>query len=189
MFTRQATPRPRLRPTVLVAMIVAAALSRLLPHPPNFTPLGAMALFGGAYFASRIAAVVAPLAAMFLSDCVFAVVNGWSLGWMTLVIYACIAASAWLGMRMRANVRPAGIARGSILSALLFYLVVNFAVWAGSGMYPPTGSGLVACYVAAIPFLANTLAGYAAYGSVLFGGFALLQRRFEALAPPTALQT
>lgn len=173
----------RIRPLVLFGLVLAAALIRLIPHPPNFTPIGAMALFGGAYFASRAYSVAVPLAAMLISDCVLAVTHGWALGWMTLVIYACIGASVWFGARIGGRARVSSVASNSFLSALLFFIVVNFAVWAGGTLYPMTAEGLMSCYIAAIPFFGNTLAGYAVYGLVLFGGFELLQRRFEALAP------
>lgn len=173
----------RLRPLVLIALVLAAALSRLIPHPPNFTPIGAMALFGGAYFVSRLAAYAVPLAAMFVADAVFAATAGWAFGAMTLAVYACIAASVALGRGMRSRVRPGPVVARSLASASLFYAVTNFAVWLGGGFYPRTGDGLIACYVAAIPFFGNTLAGYAVFGTVLFGGFELLQRRVELLSP------
>ena len=65
-----------LAPLVLAAMIVLAALSRLLPHPPNFSPVEAMALFGGAWYASRRVALLVPLAAMLVSDLALAWVHG-----------------------------------------------------------------------------------------------------------------
>ena len=177
----------RVRPLVLFCFVLVAALSRLIPHPPNFTPIGAMALFGGAYFGSRAAALAAPLAAMLLSDVVLALTHGWSLGWMTVVIYGCIAASVWLGTRLRTRVRVPSVGTNSLLSALIFFVVTNFAVWAGGSFYPMNVAGLLECYVAALPFFGNTLAGYAVYGLSLFGGFALLQRRFKALALPASL--
>ena len=171
-----------LRPAVIFALVLSAAFARLIPHPPNFTPVGAMALFGGAYFGSRWVAVLAPLGAMLISDALFAVLRGWAFGPMTLVIYGCIAAGACLGFGLRSSLRIQSVATRSFASALLFYLVVNLAVWATSGMYPRTGEGLWACYAAALPFFGNTLAGHAFYGALLFGGFELLSRRVPALA-------
>lgn len=171
------------RPLVLFGFVLAAALTRLIPHPPNFTPVGAMALFGGAYFASRTWAVAVPLAAMLISDSVLAATRGWHLGWMTLVIYACFGASVWLGAQIGRQPRAFSVARNSLLSALLFFFVTNFAVWAMGGWYPMSAGGLISCYVAGIPFFGNTLVGYAVYGVVLFGCFELLQRRFQTLEP------
>ena len=188
MSIDSAAARPsRVRPLMLFGFVLLAALSRLIPHPPNFTPIGAMALFGGAYFGARAAALAVPLAAMLLSDVVLALTHGWSLGWMTVVIYGCIAVSVWLGAGLRTRVRVRSVAATSILSALIFFVVTNFAVWAGGSFYSMNVAGLLECYVAALPFFGNTLAGYAVYGLALFGGFTLLQRRFEALARPSAL--
>ena len=174
------------RPLVLATLVLAAALSRLLPHPPNFTPVGAMALFAGVTFRSRLTAVLLPLAAMAVSDLAFLALRGWGFGWMTLIVYSCIAASVGLGVHLRHRGAALGVgpvAGASLLSATLFFLVTNFAVWAGGTTYPGTFAGLMTCYVAAVPFFGNTLAGYAVFGGILFGGFALLQRRFVALAP------
>src|SRR6516164_7186766 len=60
---------------VLVGIILAAAAFRLIPHPANVTPIAAMALFGGAYFTSRMTALAVPLAAMALSDLVLALLG------------------------------------------------------------------------------------------------------------------
>src|SRR5687768_18490814 len=101
-------------PWVLVAMIVAAALSRLLPHPPNFSPVEAIALFGGAYFASRAWAVLVPLAGMLVSDIVLGVVNGGTYFeyfrtpsfW---VVYACILLTVLMGFGLRGKVSGARV--------------------------------------------------------------------------------
>ena len=177
----------RVRPLVLFGLILGAALFRLLPHPPNFTPIGAMALFGGALFGSRMAAVGFPLLAMLLSDLLLWWAFAWPLGWMTLVIYACIAGSVVLGLGMRGRVGFAPVVSRSLLSALLFFLVTNFAVWAGGGLYSHDLGSLLQCYAAALPFFGNSLAAYAVFGLALFGGFALLQRRFPALRSASEL--
>lgn len=164
---------------VVAALIVACALSRLVPHPFNFSPIEAMALFAGAYFADRRLALVVPIVAMVLSDLVI------GFHWGAPVVYACIALmalAASFGLRHRVSaLRVAGFGLGG---AVFFFLVTNFVVWLGLDhpMYPRTVDGLVACYVAAIPFFQNQLAGVAFYGVVLFGGYALLQRQVPALA-------
>jgi hypothetical protein len=145
-----------------------------------------MALFGGVYFESRRTALALPLLAMLLSDVLLSLVYGWTMGWMTAVIYSCFVLSVWLGIRMRAKPSPQKIVRASFLSALVFFIVTNFAVWGLSSFYPKDLGGLWTCYVAALPFFGNSLAGYGLYGLLLFGGFALLRRRFEVLAQPVA---
>jgi hypothetical protein len=162
---------------ILAAILTAGAL-RLVPHPPNFTSIGAMALFSGAYLGRRgLMAFAAPLGAMLLSDAVIGFHSGMPF------VYASIAAIVvigWLALQRRTPLRIGGAA---VASSVLFFIVTNFGTWAVSGMYPLTASGLAACYVAAIPFFQNTLAGDLFYSGLLFGGFALLERAVPALRP------
>jgi len=178
-------------PLLLVGMIVLAALSRLLPHPPNFSPVEAIALFGGAYFAKRSAAIWVPLVAMFISDLALGLVNGgiyseyfFSAGFV--LVYLCIALSAVVGFGLRGRVTAVRVAGYSLVGSVLFFLVTNFGAWLGSPLYPPTGAGLLAAYVAGIPFFQNTVLGTLFYSVVLFGSFALLRRRIPALGLQTA---
>ena len=76
------------------------------------------------------------------------------------------------------------VAAGSVASSVLFFIVTNFGTWATGELYPPTLAGLTACYVAAIPFFQNTLAGDLFFSALLFGGFALLERRVPMLRAP-----
>jgi hypothetical protein len=158
-------------------MVVAAAAFRILPHPPNFSPIAAVALFGGAHFADRRAAFLVPLAAMFLSDLVL------GLHALMPVIYGCFALVVCLGLLLRQRRSPVHIAALTLTASLLFFTISNFAVWAFSGMYPRTGAGLAACYAAALPFFQNTLAGDLCFTTVLFGGMALAEWRFPKLQP------
>jgi hypothetical protein len=153
---------------VLSAIVVAAAL-RLVPHPPNFTPIGAMALFSGAYLGRRGLAFAAPLGAMILSDAVLGFYAGF---WITYFAVALIVLVGWLALS-RVSALRVGVA--AILSSVLFFLVSNFGTWALSGMYPHTLAGLSTCYVAAIPFFQNTVAGDLFYATLLFGGFKILE--------------
>lgn len=157
----------------LLSAIAAAAALRLVPHPPNFTPIGAMALFSGAYLGRRSLALVAPLAAMILSDAVIGFYSGF---WITYLAVALIVLVGSLALS-RVSVLRVGVA--AVASSVLFFLVSNFGTWALSGMYPHTIPGLSACYVAAIPFFQNTIAGDLFYATLLFGGFKVA----ELLAP------
>jgi len=170
------------RTLVLTAMIAFALAWRLLIHfsngaiPYNFTPVEAVALFGGAYFGDRRLAVLVPLAAMFLADLVI------GLHWLMPVIYGCIAASVLLGFSMRNKVTALRVTTCSIAGSLLFFVVVSFVEWLiGDTDY--CRAGIVPCYVAAIPFLKSWLAGTLVWSAVLFGGFELLRRRWAVLAP------
>lgn len=163
---------------VLIGMVLIAAASRLIPHPPNFTPIAAMALFGGASFTNPVAAFLVPLGAMLLSDAVLGFHGGMP------VVYACFALTVAIGFLVRTRRCWKRVTAATLGSSILFFVATNFAVWARGSLYPRTWEGLVTCYAAAIPFFRNTLAGDALYAAVLFGGFALVNRwlaAFEAL--------
>jgi hypothetical protein len=168
--------RPRL--TLVTLIILAAALTRLLPHPPNMTSITAVALFGGAYFSDGRLAFLVPFAAMFLSDLVLGFYAHMEVVYMSFALIVCIG--LWLQTRRTSW----HIASATLLSSVLFYLVTNFGVWTFDSLYPKTVSGLIACYVAAIPFFSNTVEGDALYTLALFGSFTLLERKFAALREP-----
>jgi hypothetical protein len=162
----------------LLSAIAAAAALRLVPHPPNFSPIAAMALFSGAYVGRRGLAFVAPLAALLVSDAVLGFYSE-----MTFV-YASVALIVLIGWWVSSRRTALRIGFAAVASSVLFYLITNFGVWLFSGFYPRTLSGLVACYVAAIPFFQNTLAGDLFFTGLLFGGFALLERLIPAIREP-----
>ena len=168
--------RPRL--LVMAGLILVAAASRLLPHPPNFTPIAALALFGGAHFGGKRWALLMPLAAMFLSDLVI------GLHPLLPVVYGSFAVIVSIGFWLRARRGLIPIAGAVLASSLLFFLVTNFGVWALGSLYPKTAQGLLACYAAAIPFFQNTLLGDAVYTVALFGSFRLIERGFPAVQEP-----
>jgi len=153
---------------LLAAILLAAAL-RLVPHPPNFTPIGAMALFSGAYLGRRALAFVAPLGAMLLSDALLGFYSGF---WITYLAIGLVVLIGWLAL---SRVSPLRVGAAAIASSITFFLVSNFGTWALSGMYPHSGAGLAACYIAAIPFFQNTLAGDLFYATLLFGGFRIAE--------------
>lgn len=160
-------------------MIVMAALSRLLPHPFNFTPIESMALFGSAYFASRWLSIAMPLLAMLLADYFLGFHDGMP------VVYGTIVLISLIGFGLRGKVTALRVASFGLVSATLFFLITNFSVWAGSGMYPMNTSGLIACFVAGIPFFHWQLAGVATYSMILFGGFALLRSHLPVFKQQT----
>ncbi len=184
-------------PWVLVAMIAAAAMSRLLPHPPNFAPIEAMALFGGACFASRRLAFVVPLLAMAASDLLLGALRGgtWLEYFTTLdylpsllANYACIALTVALAFGLRGRANGARVLGYSLAGSVLFFAVSNFALWLTAFAVPygtPCTTGLLPCYVAALPFFQWTVLGTLFYSALLFGGFALLRRRMPALRAQT----
>jgi hypothetical protein len=153
----------------LLAAIAAAAALRLVPHPPNFSPIDAMALFSGAYVGRRLLAFAAPLAALLLSDLVLGFYPG------MLFQYAAVILIVLLSTLALSRVTVLRLAAAAIASSVLFFAISNFGVWAVSGMDAHTPAGLGACYLAAIPFFQNTIAGDLFYAALLFGGFALAE--------------
>jgi hypothetical protein len=185
------------RTGVLVAMIAFAVAVRLLIYfvpgalPYNFTPVEAIALFGGAYFADKRLAVIVPLAAMLLADTVIATTlpANWLRDWLGTVpaVYACIALTTFGGFALRNRVSALLVGIGAFASAVLFFVVTNFATWltAHAGGGDACTQGLADCYVAGIPFFRGTLVGTLFWSVVLFGGFELLRRRWTALQATT----
>ena len=166
----------------LVAIVLTAAAARLIPHPPNFTPIGAMALFGGVYFARKDVAFAVPLTAMYLSDLVLGMTKYGHAIWRPMpFVYLGFILTVWLGQIIRSNPRPARIVAATLGGSVLFYAISNFGVWISGSLYPKTLDGLITCYVAAIPFFRNMLAANVFYSAVLFGGFALAERVFHVL--------
>lgn len=179
MTTRSVTPRT----AVLGGLILVVALSRLLPHPPNATPVLALALFGGAYFASTRWAYAVSLLAMVVSDLSLALTEGYEVfTTMRLVVYICIALTVALGLWGLGRVGLIRVAVTGLAGAVLFFVATNFLVWIGGTMYPHTFSGLVECYVAALPFFRNTLLSTWGYSVLLFGVFEGVKVQFPALA-------
>ena len=175
------------RYSFIIAIILMAAFVRLLPHPHNFTPLGAMALFGGAYFSRKAIAFLAPLATLWISD-IF--LNNLILKpqfpqyypegfiWFTSTsIYIAFVAIVALGWFMLKKTTVPRVFGASLTASALFFLFTNFSVWMGSSVYPQNLGGLITCYIAGIPFFWNTLLGDLVYSTVMFGAFALVFRR------------
>jgi hypothetical protein len=158
-----------MRYTILAAlMILAAAFSRLIPHPLNFAPITAIALAGGVYLDKRFSLVV-PIAALLISDSI--------LGFYPVLffVYGTVAAIGVIGLWLRSHKKPLPVFGATLVSSILFFLVTNFGVWAvGPEMYPKTWAGLLECYAAGLPFFRNTVAGDLFYVAVLFGMFELL---------------
>lgn len=153
-----------------VGLTVLGALARLIPHPANFTPVGAMSLFAGARIPGWQAYLI-PLVLMAVTDPI--------LGYSATIpfIYGSFLLNVWIGRRLlrKANFRRLGPV--VLLGSLQFFLLTNAGVWLTGGMYPHTGAGLLACYIAAIPFFGRTMAADLLYSGALFGLYAWLSRR------------
>jgi hypothetical protein len=156
------------------SLILLAALSRLLPHPPNFAPITALALFGGVYLDKKHTFIV-PLAAMLISDYVIGFHSG--IPW----VYASFIAIGFIGLWLRNHQGVVTTIGATLAGSVLFYVVTNFGVWLASSIYPHNAAGLIECYVAAIPFFRNTLLGDVIYVGILFGSFELMTTWIPAL--------
>lgn len=161
---------------VLAGMVFAAAFVRLIPHPPNFAPIAAMALFGGAYFSKKWAAFAIPLAAMFLTDLIL---GFHSTMWAVYLSFVLIVV---LGMLMIKQKKVTNIFLASVSSSVLFFIITNFAVWATGTFYAKDLSGLAASYIAAIPFFHYTLLGDLFFVTLMFGSFELVKTKYPELA-------
>lgn len=172
---------------VIVAIIVIAAFSRLIPHTFNLTPVGAIALFGGAYLGANWKSFVIPLAAIYLSDLILNNVvyaaPGASFSFFypgAAWVYASYLAIVVLGILWLRKVNVFRVATGALGASVIFFLLSNFACWPGTvpPTYSPDLNGLMDCYIAGLPFFKYTLAGDLFFSFVLFGTFALLKLRF-----------
>lgn len=163
-----------------VGLLIALALvARLLPHPDNFTPVLAVALFGGATLPGA-AAYAVPLAAMAGSDLAL----GEPLTWTTAIVYACFLAAARLGRWVGANRTWAKTIAAALGGSLAFFLATNLAVWLFDALYAQTWDGLIECYAMAIPFFGNSLAGDLFWVVALFGVLDLATRQGRTQAAP-----
>ncbi|MBI3266870.1 MAG: hypothetical protein HYZ67_07455 [Chlamydiae bacterium] len=163
----------------LCGIVLIAALSRLIPHPPNATPLAAIALFGGAYFSKKYLAFLVPFLSLFLSDLVIGIDP--EMG----AVYLSFAMIVGIGLLLQKRKSFLSLFSASLTSSVLFFLVTNFSVWLGGRLYPKTLSGLETCFIAAIPFFRNTLLGDLFYVTILFGAFALAEKKFPTLKAST----
>lgn len=169
------------KPLVLT-LIALGALARLAPHPPNFTPVGGIALFAGARLAGWQAFAI-PLAMMLASDLLLRAIFGYK---FAVISYAAFLINVLLGRMLLGHGGVARIGAMAVAGSVQFFLLTNFTVWAAGRMYPVTFDGLIACYVAALPFFGGTLAGDLFYTALLFGAHEWLSRR--ATAVPAAVR-
>lgn len=160
----------------LSIFILIAAAARLLPHAPNVTPIAAIALFAGAHFDKKWMAFVVPLTAMLVSDAYIGFHSN------MLAVYLAFIGTVIIGFIIRSKYSVSMIATGALASSVLFFVVTNFAVWMSGQLYPLTFTGLQACFIAAVPFFANTLVGTLFYTALLFRGFTIARKRYSVLA-------
>ena len=163
---------------VLTILIICAALTRALPlfipHIWNFTAIGALAIFSGAQFNDRRLAFIMPLAAMAISDLFIG--SGFS-----MIVYLAFTVMVLCGFLIRNKVSVPNVALSSIAGAVIFFLLTNFALLYPVTLYPHNMQGIMASYIAALPFLNNMVAGNLIFSAVLFGSFYFLTKRYPVL--------
>ena len=159
---------------LLCIIIFLVSLTRIFPHPPNFTPILALAIFGGAYFPNKIAALTLPVIAMFLSDLILGFHS------QMYVVYGTIVILSFLGNIIKTkNIK--NLAISGLVGSLFFFIITNFSVWISGSLYPLTFDGLIQCYIMAIPFFHNTLISTLLFLSVLFFGYNFAEKKYQIL--------
>jgi hypothetical protein len=155
---------------IVILLVIFGVGMRLLPHPANFAPILAIGLFAGTYL-DRKYALWLPIIIMLISDFFIGFYNPM----VMLAVYGSFFLSVFLGFWIRKNKTFTNVLVGTLGGALLFFFVTNFAVWVGTSLYSKTLDGLITCYVMAVPFFRNSLAGDLVYVSILFGAYELVQ--------------
>jgi hypothetical protein len=168
------------RPAAL-ALTVLGVVARLLPHPPNFSPVGSASLFSGARLSGWKAYLI-PLIIMVVTDPILAVMKYHVAPYTSyqVFIYLSFMLSVAIGRFLGATQSVPRIALASLLNSTQFFLISNFAVWVGSTEFAHTAAGLAACYVVAIPFFAYTAFGDLFFAGAIFGLYAWLSRTHKA---------
>jgi hypothetical protein len=157
---------------VVLTMIFAGAVMRLIPHWPNFTPIAAIALFGGTFLKRKDLAFLVPVVAMLLSDLIIGFHS------TMFAVYASFIAIVSLGLFLQSRLTVVNTISASLASSILFYLITNFASWTSGIMpYPMNVAGLMQSYIAGLPFFFNGLLGDLFYNSVLFGALYMVTNR------------
>ncbi len=165
------------RTLLALALIVLAAALRIAPHPWNFTPVGAMALFAGAMLRDRRLAFLFPLLGLFAGDLFVGFHK------LMFLVYASFLVNVVIGLWLHDRCTVGRVSLGTLAGSIQFFFVTNFGVWLVLDTYGKTYTGLVACYIAGIPLFWNTLAGDTFYATLLFGGYALAERFIPSLRP------
>jgi hypothetical protein len=160
----------REKTTIVLGLVLTAILTRFIPHWPNFTAVGALALFGGAMLGFSWLSLSAVLAALFLSDLV--------LGFHTtmIAVYGAAALNVLVGSLALKKSTPARLLFVSLFSSFGFFLITNFAVWALDTMYSKNVSGLTQAYLMGLPFLAHQILGDLFYTAAIFSAYAFVSR-------------
>lgn len=159
---------------LIISIIFLVSLTRIFPHPPNFTPILALAIFGGAYLPNRITAISLPIISMFISDLIIGFHS------QIFTVYATIILLSILGHLMKTK-NFKNFAITGFTGSLIFFIITNFSVWLGGSLYPLTIDGIIQCYIMAIPFFHNTLISTILFLTILFFGYTFAEKKISNL--------
>jgi len=181
---KNTTIKPRF--IFIVTIILFGAFMRLIPHWPNFTPIAAMALFGGAYLERRFLAYLIPIAALFVSDLIIGFHD------TMIAVYIAFAITVTIGFSVRNKISAGRVIGTALISSVIFFIITNFASWIANPLYTQDFQGLSMAYLAGlaffndgsygISFFLNEVLGTAFYSTVFFGAFYLARQKFPVLA-------
>ena len=169
----------------VISLIVFASFTRIFPHMPNFTPIGAMALFGGAYLKNKYHAFLIPVLSLWISD---VIINNFILSYYNeftwfypgfIWQYASFILIIIVGYFFLNKLNFKNVFTTTISSSILFFIITNFGVWISGTMYTFDLQGLINCYVMALPFFKGTLLGFICYSIFLFGALEFSKRKFQ----------
>lgn len=151
--------------TFAIGFIILAAMSRFIPHPPNFTPIMAMSIFGGFLFADKRYAFIVPLLAMVITDAIIGFHN------TIAFVYASFLIGVFLGFFLKSGLKISRLTIVSLAGSLMFFIITNFGAWLMSGLYPLNLEGLMQAYFFGLPFFSYSpleMFGFTILGDMFF---------------------
>lgn len=169
---------------VVIALRVVAPLSPNFEFIANFTGVGAIAIFGAAYFTSRLSALLVPALILFLSDLGLVFTMGKSYGFYDgwYYTYGALLAMVVIGRLLIKKINIQNVLLATFAGVFAHWIISDIGVWLGSSIYPQTIGGFWACLVAAIPFELNFLLGTIVYSGIMFGAFEAIGKKYPNLA-------
>ena len=172
---------------LILSLLIIGVVGRLIPHPPNVTPIIAIALLAAHAFKNKWIAILIPLTGMWISDLI--INNYLYAGYYdkfvffsngSLWIYGAILLAVLIGKVLIRNIKLSTVFLSSFSASFFFFIITNFGVWLSNMMYPKSLLGLIECYTLAIPFFGNALIGDLIYSVALFTSYSLVfSNRFE----------
>lgn len=161
------------------SILIIVVLTRLIPHPVNFSPLGALALFSGFFLINHRFGFLLPVGALLMSDVIMELINpGYGFYSVMPFVYGSVFLIMFIGRLIKNNLNVFKLLGFSISSSILFFILTNFGVWYSGNFYPANFSGLMLCYEAAIPFFRNTLISDLVFNTIFFGAYFLALSKY-----------